>query len=76
MEIDTVGSRHSSLLAIMSAGASRVMEEEELMKGPTTALLYIIKMYLDEITLTKLDERCDVDAEGIGSENRRSGHQQ
>ena len=32
MEIDTVGSRHSSLLAIMSAGASRVMEEEELMK--------------------------------------------
>ena len=32
MEIDTVGSRHSSLLAIMSAGASRMMEEEELMK--------------------------------------------
>ena len=32
MEIDTVGSRHSSLLAIMSAGASSVMEEEELMK--------------------------------------------
>ena len=32
MDIDTVGSRHSSLLAIMSAGASRVMEEEELMK--------------------------------------------
>ena len=32
MEIDTVGSRHSSLLAIMSAGASRVMEEEELVK--------------------------------------------
>ncbi len=32
MEIDTVWSRHSSLLAIMSAGASRVMEEEELMK--------------------------------------------
>ena len=32
MEIDTVGSRHSSLLAIMSAGVSRVMEEEELMK--------------------------------------------
>ena len=32
MEIDTVGSRHSSLLAIMSAGSSRVMEEEELMK--------------------------------------------
>ena len=30
--IDTVGSRHSSLLAIMSAGASRVMSEEELMK--------------------------------------------
>ena len=27
-----MGSRHSSLLAIMSAGASRVMEEEELMK--------------------------------------------
>ena len=32
MNIDTVGSRHSSLLAIMSAGASRVMSEEELMK--------------------------------------------
>ena len=32
MDIDTVGSRHSSLLAIMSAGASRVMNEEELMK--------------------------------------------
>ena len=32
MSIDTVGSRHSSLLAIMSAGASRVMSEEELMK--------------------------------------------
>ena len=32
MMIDTVGSRHSSLLAIMSAGASRVMSEEELMK--------------------------------------------
>ena len=32
MNIDTVGSRHSSLLAIMSAGASRVMCEEELMK--------------------------------------------
>ena len=32
MEIDTVGSRHSSLLAIMSAGASRVMGEDELMK--------------------------------------------
>ena len=32
MDIDTVGSRHSSLLAIMSAGASRVMGEEELMK--------------------------------------------
>jgi len=32
---------------------------------PSAALLYIIKMYLDEITLTKLDERCDVDAEGI-----------
>ena len=32
MNINTVGSRHSSLLAIMSAGASRVMSEEELMK--------------------------------------------
>ena len=32
MDIDTVGSRHSSLLAIMSAGASRVMGEDELMK--------------------------------------------
>ena len=32
MNIDTVGSRHSSLLAIMSTGASRVMSEEELMK--------------------------------------------
>ena len=32
MNIDTVGSRHSSLLAIMSAGASRMMSEEELMK--------------------------------------------
>ena len=32
MNIDTVGSRHSSLLAIISAGASRVMSEEELMK--------------------------------------------
>ena len=32
MSIDTIGSRHSSLLAIMSAGASRVMSEEELMK--------------------------------------------
>ena len=32
MAIDTVGSRHSSLLAIMSAGASRMMSEEELMK--------------------------------------------
>ena len=32
MAIDTIGSRHSSLLAIMSAGASRVMSEEELMK--------------------------------------------
>ena len=30
VNIDTVGSRHSSLLAIMSAGASRVMSEEEL----------------------------------------------
>ena len=32
MNIDTIGSRHSSLLAIMSAGASRVMSEEALMK--------------------------------------------
>ena len=32
MNIDTIGSIHSSLLAIMSAGASRVMSEEELMK--------------------------------------------
>ena len=32
MNIDTIGSRHSSLLAIMSAGASRVMSEKELMK--------------------------------------------
>ena len=32
MNTDTVGSRHSSLLAIMSAGASRMMSEEELMK--------------------------------------------
>ena len=32
MDIDTMGSRHSSLLAIMSAGASRVMGEDELMK--------------------------------------------
>ena len=32
MTIDSVGSRHSSLLAILSAGASRVMSEEELMK--------------------------------------------
>ena len=32
MNIDTIGSRHSSLLAIMSAGASRMMSEEELMK--------------------------------------------
>ena len=32
MDIDTIGSRHFSLLAIMSAGASRVMSEEELMK--------------------------------------------
>ena len=30
VNIDTGGSRHSSLLAIMSAGASRVMSEEEL----------------------------------------------
>ena len=32
MNIDSIGSRHSSLLAIMSAGASRVMSEEKLMK--------------------------------------------
>ena len=32
MDIDTIGSRHSSLLAIMSAGASRVKGEDELMK--------------------------------------------
>ena len=32
MNIDTVGSRHSSLLAIMSAGASRMMSEVELTK--------------------------------------------
>ena len=32
MVIDSIGSRHSSLLAIMSAGASRVMSEDELMK--------------------------------------------
>ena len=32
MNIDIIGSRHSSLLAIMSAGASRVMSEEKLMK--------------------------------------------
>ena len=32
MNVDSIGSRHSSLLAIMSAGASRVMSEEELMK--------------------------------------------
>ena len=32
MNIDTIGSRHSSLLAIMSAGASRVMSEEDLKK--------------------------------------------
>ena len=32
---------------------------------PTAALLYIIKMYLDEVLLAKLDEWCDVDAEGI-----------
>ena len=32
MNIDTIGSRHSPLLAIMSAGASRMMSEEELMK--------------------------------------------
>ena len=30
VNIDTEGSRHSSLLAIMSAGASRMMSEEEL----------------------------------------------
>jgi len=38
MAIDTVGSRHSSLLAIMSAGASRVMSEEELMKVVKTKM--------------------------------------
>ena len=38
MAIDTVESRHSSLLAIMSAGASRVMSEEELMKVVRTKM--------------------------------------
>ena len=38
MAIDSVGSRHSSLLAIMSAGASRVMSEEELMKVVRTKM--------------------------------------
>ena len=38
MAIDTVGPRHSSLLAIMSAGASRVMSEEELMKVVRTKM--------------------------------------
>ena len=38
MAIDTVGSRHSSLLAIMSAGASRVMSEEELRKVVRTKM--------------------------------------
>ena len=38
MTIDSVGSRHSSLLAIMSAGASRVMSEEELMKVVRTKM--------------------------------------
>ena len=38
MAIDTIGSRHSSLLAIMSAGASRVMNEEELMKVVRTKM--------------------------------------
>ena len=38
MAIDTVGSRHSSLLASMSAGASRVMSEEELMKVVRTKM--------------------------------------
>ena len=38
MAHDTVGSRHSSLLAIMSAGASRVMSEEELMKVVRTKM--------------------------------------
>ena len=38
MAIDSVGSRHSSLLAIMSAGASRVMSEEELMKVVKTKM--------------------------------------
>lgn len=32
VDINAVGSRHSSLLAIMSAGASRMMGEEELIK--------------------------------------------
>ena len=32
VDINAVGSRHSSLLAIMSAGASRMMSEEELRK--------------------------------------------
>ena len=39
MAIDTVGSRHSSLLAIMSAGASRVMSED--------CLLYTSRSNLD-----------------------------
>jgi hypothetical protein len=38
MAIDTIGSRHSSLLAIMSAGASRVMSEEELVKVVRTKM--------------------------------------
>ena len=38
LAIDSVGSRHSSLLAIMSAGASRVMSEEELMKVVRTKM--------------------------------------
>ena len=36
--IDTEGSRHSSLLAIMSAGASRVMSEEELRRVVTVKM--------------------------------------
>jgi len=32
---------------------------------PSAALLYIIKMYLDEVLLAKLDKRSDVDTESI-----------
>ena len=38
VNIDTEGSRHSSLLAIMSAGASRVMSEEELRRVVTVKM--------------------------------------